>query len=597
MQSEGGAAGAVHGSFAAGALTTTYTASQGLLLMIPNMYKIAAEQLPGVFHVSRPRRGHPRAVHLRRPFRRHGLPSDRLRHAGRGQRAGDHGPVGRGAPFAPSRGACPFLNFFDGFRTSHEVQKVAVWDYADLADMCDMDAVRRLPRPRAQPRASGHARQPRERRHLLPAPRGVQRRTTTRCRAVVEDYMAQVNAEAGHRLPAVQLLRRPRRRPRHRGHGLASATCAEEVVDYLNADGQKVGLVKVRLYRPVRRRARFAAALPATVRKVAVMDRTKEPGSPRRAAVPGRGQRAGAWRAATGLTVVGRPLRPGLARTRPRASVFAVYDGAGQGRSRRRQFTVGIVRRRDAPVASRGPGRARTRRPAGTIECKFWGLRRRRHRGREQELHQDHRRPHRQVRAGLLPVRLEEDRRRDRFSHLRFGDSAHQAAPTTSTRPTSWPATTPRYLDQGLPRGQRREAGRHATSSTAQWSRRRAWNDHLGAEAKRYIAEQRHQTLHHQCHRPCPRDRHGQTARTPSCSRRSSLWPNVHALRTRPSSYMKDAATKSYLKKGQDVVDMNHRAIDAGATAFVPGGGARRAGPTPPTTPTAGDAVRPSRSW
>ena len=141
MQSEAGAAGTVHGSLAAGALTTTYTASQGLLLMIPNMYKIAGELLPGVFHVSARTAGHPCAEHLRRPLRRYGLPSDRLCHA-------VLSPTPRRSwtwlpwpIWPPSKGRVPFLNFFDGFRTSHEIQKIAVWDYADLADMVDMDAV------------------------------------------------------------------------------------------------------------------------------------------------------------------------------------------------------------------------------------------------------------------------------------------------------------------------------------------------------------------------------------------------------------------------------------------------------------------------
>ena len=174
MQSEAGAAGTVHGSLAAGALTTTYTASQGLLLMIPNMYKIAAEQLPAVFHVSARTVCHPGAEHLRRPLRRHGLPPDRLCHAVRGQRAGGHGSVRRRPSGRSSRASVPFLNFFDGFRTSHEIQKIAVWDYEDLKDMCDMDAVKEFRSHALNPEHPAYARQPRERRYLLPAPRGLQ---------------------------------------------------------------------------------------------------------------------------------------------------------------------------------------------------------------------------------------------------------------------------------------------------------------------------------------------------------------------------------------------------------------------------------------
>ena len=135
MQSEAGASGTVHGSLGAGALTTTYTASQGLLLMIPNMYKIAGELLPCVFHVSARTVCDARSEHLRRPFRRYGLPSDRLRHAVRDQPAGSHGSGSPSRIWPPSRARVPFINFFDGFRTSHEIQKIAVWDYDDLKEM------------------------------------------------------------------------------------------------------------------------------------------------------------------------------------------------------------------------------------------------------------------------------------------------------------------------------------------------------------------------------------------------------------------------------------------------------------------------------
>ena len=173
MQSEGGAAGAVHGSLAAGALTTTYTASQGLLLMIPNMYKIAAEQLPSVFHVS----ARTVSTHALNIFGDH---SDvmacrqtgfAMLAEGNVQEVMDLSAV---AHLAAIKGRVPFLNFFDGFRTSHEIQKIAVWDYDDLADMCDLDAVKAFRDHALNPEQPAHARQPRERRHLLPAPRGLQ---------------------------------------------------------------------------------------------------------------------------------------------------------------------------------------------------------------------------------------------------------------------------------------------------------------------------------------------------------------------------------------------------------------------------------------
>ena len=223
MQSEAGAAGAVHGSLAAGALTTTYTASQGLLLMIPNMYKIAAEQLPSVFHVS----ARTVATHALNIFGDH---SDvmacrqtgfAMLAEGNVQEVMDLSAV---AHLAAIKGRVPFLNFFDGFRTSHEIQKVAVWDYDDLADMCDMDAVKAF---------RDHAPQPRASRACAAATRTATSSSST-ARPATAYYDAlpghgrgvhgQGQRQAGHRLQAVQLLRRPRRRPRHRRHGLASAT-------------------------------------------------------------------------------------------------------------------------------------------------------------------------------------------------------------------------------------------------------------------------------------------------------------------------------------------------------------------------------------
>ena len=155
MQSEAGAAGAVHGSLAAGALTTTFTASQGLLLMIPNMYKIAGELLPAVFHVCCPCPRHPRPVHLRRPSGRHGLPSDRLLPcSARNSVQECHGSRLWSPTFPPSKSSVPLLHFFDGFRTSHEIQKIEVIDYDDIRKLVTWDAVAGIPRPRYEPRAS-----------------------------------------------------------------------------------------------------------------------------------------------------------------------------------------------------------------------------------------------------------------------------------------------------------------------------------------------------------------------------------------------------------------------------------------------------------
>ena len=174
MQSEAGAAGTVHGSLAAGALTTTYTASQGLLLMIPNMYKIAGELLPGVVPRLGAYRRDPCAEHLRRPFATFtpaARPASPCCAETNPQEVMDLGAV---AHLAAIKGRVPFINFFDGFRTSHEIQKIAIWDYEDLKEMCDMDAVDCLPQALPEPGAPRYARLARKRRHLLPAPRGLQ---------------------------------------------------------------------------------------------------------------------------------------------------------------------------------------------------------------------------------------------------------------------------------------------------------------------------------------------------------------------------------------------------------------------------------------
>ena len=275
MQSEAGAAGAVHGSLGAGALTTTYTASQGLLLMIPNMYKIAAEQLPCVFHVS----ARTVSTHALNIFGDH---SDvmacrqtgfAMLCEGNVQEVMDLSPV---AHLAALSGKVPFINFFDGFRTSHEIQKIAVWDYKDLADMCDMDAVKAF---------REHALNPEH-----PAMRGSHENGDTffqhreACNQyydalpeVVEKYMGKINEKLGTDYKLFNYYGAP---DADRVIIAMGSICdvAEEVIDYLNAHGEKVGLIKVRLYRPFKAE-RLIEAIPATAKKIAVLDRTKEPGA------------------------------------------------------------------------------------------------------------------------------------------------------------------------------------------------------------------------------------------------------------------------------------------------------------------------------
>ena len=268
MQSEAGAAGAVHGSLGAGALTTTYTASQGLLLMIPNMYKIAAEQLPAVFHVSA-RTVSTQALNI---FGDH---SDvmacrqtgfAMLCEGNVQEVMDLSPV---AHLAALEGKVPFINFFDGFRTSHEIQKIAVWDYEDLKDMCDMDAVREFRQHALNPEHP-HMRGSHENGDIFFQHREACNKYYDALPAVVEKYMDKINAKLGTDYKLFNYYGHPEA---DRVIVAMGSICdvAEEVIDYLNAHGEKVGLVKVRLYRPFAPE-KLLEAFPASVKKIAVLD-------------------------------------------------------------------------------------------------------------------------------------------------------------------------------------------------------------------------------------------------------------------------------------------------------------------------------------
>ena len=275
MQSEAGAAGAVHGALGSGALTTTYTASQGLLLMIPNMYKIAAEQLPCVFHVS----ARTVSTHALNIFGDH---SDvmacrqtgfAMLCEGNVQEVMDLAPV---AHLAALTGKVPFINFFDGFRTSHEIQKIAVWDYEDLKDMCDMDAVKAF-RAHALNPEHPHMRGSHENGDIFFQHREACNRYYEAFPAIVEEYMDKVNAKIGTDYKLFNYYGAP---DADRVIIAMGSICdvAEEVIDYLLAKGEKVGLVKVRLYRPFVAE-KLSEAIPKTVKKIAVLDRTKEPGA------------------------------------------------------------------------------------------------------------------------------------------------------------------------------------------------------------------------------------------------------------------------------------------------------------------------------
>ena len=363
MQSEAGAAGAVHGSLGAGALTTTYTASQGLLLMIPNMYKIAAEQLPCVFHVSA-RTVSTQALNI---FGDH---SDvmacrqtgfAMLCEGNVQEVMDLSPV---AHLAALEGKVPFINFFDGFRTSHEIQKIAVWDYEDLKDMCDMDAVAEFRRHALNPEHP-HMRGSHENGDIFFQHREACNKYYTALPAVVEKYMDKINAKLGTDYKLFNYYGDPEAEDVVIAMGSVSG-CLQEVVKYLNDQGRKVGFLQVRLYRPFSAE-HFLAALPESCKTVTVLDRTKEPGANGEplyedvCSVLLHGGRH--------LTVLGGRYGLSSKDTTP-AQMIAVYDNmAGEQKN---HFTVGITD--DVTFHSLPIGENVVTADKRTISCKFWGL-------------------------------------------------------------------------------------------------------------------------------------------------------------------------------------------------------------------------------
>ena len=361
MQSEAGAAGAVHGSLAAGALTTTFTASQGLLLMIPNLYKVAGERLPGVFNVS----ARALASHALSIFGDH---SDvyACRQTGAAmlcessvQEVMDLTPV---AHCAAIKGRLPFINFFDGFRTSHEIQKIETWDYEDLKDMVDMDAIDAFRRDALNPNhpvERGSAQNP----DIFFQAREACNQYYDAMPAIVQEYMDKVNAKIG---TDYKLFNYYGAADADRVIIAMGSVCdtIEETIDYLMAAGEKVGVVKVRLYRPFCAEA-LVAAIPETVKQITVLDRTKEPGA------LGEPLYLDVVAALKGTKFHDTPVftgRYGLGSkdTTP-AQIVAVYNN-----TTKQKFTIGIVD--DVTNLSLETGAPLVTTPEGTTNCKFWGL-------------------------------------------------------------------------------------------------------------------------------------------------------------------------------------------------------------------------------
>ena len=553
MQAESGAAGAVHGSLNAGALTTTYTASQGLLLMIPNMYKIAGELLPGVFHVT----ARALASHTLSIFGDH---SDimacrqtgfAMLGEGNVQEVMDLAPV---AHLAAIKGRVPFLNFFDGFRTSHEIQKVAVWDYEDLKDMCDMDAVKAF-RERALNPSHPTMRGSHENGDIFFQNREASNKYYDAIPEIVEEYMGKVNEKLGTDYKLFNYYGAP---DADRVIVAMGSICdvAEEVIDYLTAQGEKVSLVKVRLFRPWRA-DKLLEAIPATCKKIAVLDRTKEPGA--------QGEPL-YLDVVTSVANAGRDIqviggRYGLgSKDTPPASVFAVYNELKKNEMKR-QFTIGIVD--DVTNLSLPEVAAPSTAAEGTVECKFWGL------GGDGT-----------VGANKNSIKIIGDHTDKNvqayfqydskktggvtISHLRFGDKQIKS-PYYINKADFVACHVPAYITKGFPIVRDVKPG-GVFLINCQWDFAEL-EHHLDAASKRYIANnsiQLYMINAIDLAREIGMGKRTNTILQSAFFTLAKVIPQEDAIR-----YMKEKATASYLKKGQDVVDMNHKAIDAGATAFV----------------------------
>jgi pyruvate-ferredoxin/flavodoxin oxidoreductase len=553
MQSEAGAAGTVHGSLNAGALTTTYTASQGLLLMIPNMYKIAGELLPAVFHVS----ARTVATHALNIFGDH---SDvyACRQTGFAMLAESNPQevmdLAAVAHLSAIKGRVPFVNFFDGFRTSHEIQKIEVWDYDDLKDMVDMDAVAAF-RARSLNPEHPTMRGSHENGDIFFQHREACNKYYDALPAIVEEYMGKVNEKIGTNYGLFNYYGAP---DAERVIIAMGSICdvAEEVIDYMTAAGEKVGLVKVRLYRPFVAE-KLIAALPKTTKKIAVLDRTKEPGAlgePLYLDVITSLARNG-----VSIPVVGGRYGLGSKDTPP-SSVFAVYENLKKDQPKD-NFTIGIVD--DVTGHSLEETAAPDTTPAGTVSCKFWGL------GGDGT-----------VGANKNSIKIIGDHT-DKFiqayfqydskktggvtiSHLRFGDKPIRSSYYIN-KADFVACHNPSYVIKGFKMVNDVKPG-GTFLINCQWTPEEL-DQHMPAFAKRYIAKNNIQLYTVNAIDKAIEIGMGKRTNTILQSAFFSLakiMPEEDALR-----FMKEAAHKSYAKKGEAVVNMNYAAIDAGATAYV----------------------------
>ena len=553
MESEAGAAGAVHGSLAAGALTTTFTASQGLLLMIPNMYKIAGEQLPCVFDVS----ARTVSSHSLNIFGDH---SDvyACRQTGfamlaetNPQEVMDLSPV---AHLAALEGKVPFINFFDGFRTSHEIQKIEKWDYADLKEMCNMDAIKEFREHALNPNKPA-MRGSHENGDVFFQHREACNTAYNELPAVVEKYMAKVNEKLGTNYDLFNY------------YGAEDADrviiamgsifdVAEEVIDYLTAAGEKVGLVKVRLYRPWSSEA-LLKVIPKTAKKIAVLDRTKEPGA---LGDPLYLDVAATLREAGLNDIVLTGGRYGLgSKDTPPSSIFAVYTELKKDAPKAR-FTLGIVddvtnlslpEVKPAPITS----------AKGTVECKFWGLGGDGTVGANKnstKIIGDHT-------DKYIQAYFQYDSKKTggiTISHLRFGDQPIKS-PYYINQADFVACHNPSYVVKGYKMVQDVKPG-GTFMINCQWTDEEL-DSKLNAEAKKYIADNNIQLYTINAIDKAIEIGMGKRTNTILQSaffKLANVMPIDDAV-----DFMKAAAKKSYGKKGDAVVEMNYKAIDAGVDA------------------------------
>ena len=549
LESEGGASGAFHGSLAAGALTTTYTASQGLLLMIPNMYKVAGELLPGVIDVS----ARALASHALSIFGDHQdiyacrqtgfamLCSNSV------QEVMDLGAV---AHLAAIEGRVPFLHFFDGFRTSHEIQKVEVWDYEDLKEMCDMDAVAAFKKRALNPEhpvLHGSAQNP----DIFFQVREACNPYYDAIPDLVEKYMNMVNAKIGTDYKPFNYVGAPDAEKVIIAMGSVCETI-DETIDYMLAKGEKVGAIKVHLYRPFSAK-HLLAVMPKSVKTISVIDRTKEPGSIGEplyldvvAALKGTEFES--------VKVLNGRYGLGSKNTTP-ADIFAIFaneDKAG--------FTVGIVD--DVTNTSLPRIETANTAPAGTTSCKFWGL------GADGT-----------VGANKNSIKIigehtpmyaqayfDYDSKKSggvTTSHLRFGKT-----PIKSTylidKADFVACHCPAYMNKYDMVQDVKDGGTFLLN--CEWSPEEVGN-HIPGQAKRYMAE--HNVKFYiidgiKLGKEIGLGGRINTVLQSAFFKLANIIPEDEAIQ-----YMKEKALASYAKKGDDVVQMNYQAIERGANEVV----------------------------